>query len=261
MTQSKTPSKPALKLEEQPSLPWGPVSAIAVTLGIYFTSQIVGSLLILLYPAGLGWSQQRTSNWLEGSVVAQFLTVLIIESLALLLLWWFLKRRRAKPAQLGLVKPEWRDVGMALAGFGCYFLVNAVSLILIGMLTSIDTNQQQELGFSTTTTGSGLMLIFISLVILPPIVEEILFRGFLYTGLASRLRKLTAALVTSVLFAVAHLQFGSGNALLWAAAVDTFILSMVLVYLREKTGSLWSPIGVHFLKNGLAFLVLFVFRV
>ena len=101
------------------------------------------------------------------------------------------------------------------------------------------------------------MLVFISLVLLPPVVEEIVARGFLYTGLRSKLPKIVAALITSALFAAAHLQWGSGAPLLWVAALDTFTLSLVLVYLREKTGGLAASMGVHMLKNGLAFVVLF----
>ena len=85
-------------------------------------------------------------------------------------------------------------------------------------------------------------------------------RGFLFTGLTQKMNVVLAAIVTSIIFAAAHLQWGSGAPLLWAAAADTFTLSMVLVWLRHKTGSLWPGIGVHFIKNGIAFLALFVFK-
>jgi membrane protease YdiL (CAAX protease family) len=42
---------------------------------------------------------------------------------------------------------------------------------------------------------------------------------------------------------------------MWAAAFDTFILSVVLVYLREKTGALYAGMLVHMLNNLLAFFV------
>ncbi|MGH7237402.1 MAG: CPBP family glutamic-type intramembrane protease [Candidatus Saccharimonadales bacterium] len=45
------------------------------------------------------------------------------------------------------------------------------------------------------------------------------------------------------------------------AGVDTFILSTVLCYLREKTGRLYAGIGVHALKNFVAFAALFLFHV
>jgi len=54
---------------------------------------------------------------------------------------------------------------------------------------------------------------------------------------------------------------GSGEPLLWIAALDTFILSFVLIYLKEKTGSLWPPIGLHMLKNSLAFISIFILHI
>jgi membrane protease YdiL (CAAX protease family) len=156
-----------------------------------------------------------------------------------------------------------RDIGYALAGFGAYFIIYALLVfnIMSQLFPQIDTDQKQELGFSTSLAGPELIFVFFSLVILPPLVEELLVRGFLYTGLRSKLPVIYAAVITSIVFAAAHLQWGSGNALLWTAAADTFVLSMVLIWLRQKTGSLWPGIGAHFIKNGIAFLALFIFKV
>jgi membrane protease YdiL (CAAX protease family) len=124
------------------------------------------------------------------------------------------------------------------------------------LVPSLNLEQKQELGFDMATTGKNLLPIFVSLVILPPVVEEIVTRGFLYTNLRSRVAIVPAAIITSILFAAAHLGEAS-DGLLWVAAIDTFVLSMVMCHLREKTGSLWPSMGVHFIKNGLAFFVLF----
>jgi membrane protease YdiL (CAAX protease family) len=97
--------------------------------------------------------------------------------------------------------------------------------------------------------------------VLPPIVEETVFRGFIFTGLRGKLKFVWAAVLTSLLFATAHLEFGSGKPLLWVAGLDTFTLSLALCYLREKTGSLWPGILLHALKNGVAFLSLFVLAI
>jgi hypothetical protein len=83
-------------------------------------------------------------------------------------------------------------------------------------------------------------------------------RGFLFSSLKRGMTVVVAAIVTSSIFAIAHLQFGSDAPLLWLAAIDTFVLSLVLCYLRQKTGSLWPCIGLHMIKNGLAFTVLFL---
>jgi len=96
-----------------------------------------------------------------------------------------------------------------------------------------------------------LVLAFIGLVVLPPIAEEMLFRGFLYRGLAKRLPKILSALITSGLFALLHFQ--------WNVSLDVFVLSLVLIALYEKTKNLWVCVGLHAIKNGIAFLALFVF--
>ena len=135
-------------------------------------------------------------------------------------------------------------------------------LIVTGLVSvlipSINLDQQQQIGFDHATGLVSLTLVFVSLVILPPIVEEIMVRGFLFSGLRSKLGVLASALIASFLFATAHLQLGSGEPPLWIAAIDTFLLSMALIALRIRTGALWAGVLVHALKNGVAFAYLFV---
>jgi membrane protease YdiL (CAAX protease family) len=85
-----------------------------------------------------------------------------------------------------------------------------------------------------------------------------MMRGFLYSSLKKAMPVGLAAVSVSLLFAAAHLPEGGAAGPLYIAAIDTFILSLVLVYLREKTGSLWASITLHALKNGIAFVALFV---
>lgn len=250
------------QLETSKHITWGPVAAVIVTIATYFGAQIIAGMIIAIYPLLNMWSYERTAKWLESSTVGQFVFVAIVESLTLWMIWIFLKSRKAKISDIGLKKPRSRDVGYALLGFGMYFVLYIIVVQVASRLfPSLDVEQKQELGFNTATSGKMLWLVFVSLVILPPVTEEIVVRGFLYTGLRSKLRIVNAAIITSILFAAAHLQFGSGNALLWVAGLDTLILSFVLIYLREKTDSLWPCIGVHMIKNGLAFTALFIFKV
>ena len=126
------------------------------------------------------------------------------------------------------------------------------------LFPSLNVHQKQQLGFQDASGGLKLALTFVSLCVLPPLVEETVFRGFMFTTLRGKLKFVWAALITSLIFASAHLEFGSGQPLLWVAALDTFTLSMVLCYLRQKTDSLWPGILLHSLKNCIAFVTLFV---
>lgn len=241
---------------------YGPVAAIIVTVGTFFGAQIIVGLLIGLLPIVTDRDMSGIEALLAESVPAKFIMILFVEVLTLWLLWLFLRSRKVVPRSIGLVQPEIRDISYAIVGYVAYFILFiAISIVAKAAVPGLDMNQEQEIGFSRGVSGGALWLVFASLVILPPVTEEIVMRGFLYSGLRNKLPKFIAALVTSVLFAAAHLQWGSGKALLWVAALDTFALSMILVYLRDKTNSLWSPILVHMLKNGLAFTLLFIYKV
>ena len=132
----------------------------------------------------------------------------------------------------------------------------AVSL-LSSLDKSFNANQKQDIGFTSVHGLGPLIVTFISLVILPPIAEEIVFRGYLYGSMKKWLPKIFAAIVTSVIFASAHLIEGVGGPL-WVGALDTFILSMVLVYLREKSDGLYASMTLHALKNGLAYYIIYL---
>jgi membrane protease YdiL (CAAX protease family) len=142
-----------------------------------------------------------------------------------------------------------------LIGFGVFYLLLIVAGIIVNSLSPTLTDQKQNLGFTNITSGTDNILAFISLVLLPPLGEETLIRGYLYSGLRQVWRFLPALLTTSLIFGAAHLELGSGSALVWGAAIDTFLLSVVLVYLREKTGALYAGMLVHMLNNLIAFFV------
>jgi membrane protease YdiL (CAAX protease family) len=238
---------------------YGPLAAIFVGIGAFFAAQVIAGIVLLIYYYASGTTEE---NLQDNPVVLQFFTVLIVEAATIWLLWLFMRGRKVRWPDIGLVKPRFRDAGYAVVGYIIYFaLLIAATQLASKYIPGFDLEQEQELGFDKATTGGSLWLIFISLVILPPIVEEIVARGFLYTGLRTKLPVISAALITSALFGLAHLAGGEGGTMIWAAVLDTFVLSLILCGLREKTGSLWAPISVHMFKNALAFAVLFVFKV
>jgi uncharacterized protein len=237
---------------------WGPAAGIFMTAIAFVASQLLVSAVLLMALSIAGWSSSHIDGWLN-SVFGQFAAVLFSEALALSILWLFLRRRKIDWHSLGFKRnPSWHDLGFAAIFFVIYFALFIVIAILASAFFHIDLNQKQEIGFQDVISVSEKVLTFISLVLLPPIAEETLFRGFLFGGLRKKLSFVWATLFTSLLFAAPHL-FESSHGLLWIGGIDTFILSLFLCYLREKTGALWSGMIVHMLKNGVAFLSLYIF--
>ena len=160
---------------------------------------------------------------------------------------------------MGVKRFRWLDIAYGVVGFLIYLGVLMIITSIIKAQAPDVVNQRQNIGFDRHASGLTLVPIFMSLVVLPPLLEETIFRGFLYSGVRKYFPAVGATLLTSVVFAAAHLLGGETNALLWIAAIDTFLLSLTLCYLREKTGRLWAPMLVHGFKNLLAFSALFIF--
>lgn len=246
--------------KEKSTKPWHPLSVVALTIGLFFAAQYLASLFFLFLALGAGWSSEQMTTWFKASALPQFLYVLIADGLILIGVGLLLKHKKQTFKSIGLAKPQLKDALKALVAYGCYIVL--FILITTGaklLVPSLNLDQEQQLGFEANRGVVNLVLAGVSLVILPPIVEEILCRGFLYTGLRKKLRIVPSAIITSLVFAAAHLQFGSNAPLLWVAALDTFVLSLVLVYLRETTGKLAAPMLLHMYKNLLAFSLLFIF--
>jgi membrane protease YdiL (CAAX protease family) len=239
--------------------PWGPAAAILGTIFLYVFAQLAGGFVASIYPRLKGWSYDQRINWLTNTIVGQFWYVVVVEALTLITLFWYIKRRQGTPAQLGLTRPKLIDVAYAVGGFIAYIaaLELVLTLIVKPFFPSINLTQRQDIGFNTVVTHHDLIFAFISLVILPPIVEEIVFRGFLFGGLKKALPVIYAGILTSLLFAAPHLLESTGGGLLWVAGIDTFILSLSLVYVRQKTGRLYAGMLVHAAKNYLAFTYLY----
>lgn len=238
---------------------WDGYDAVALTVAVYLVAQLA-AMLIFSIALAFGGSGAEASGELRTSVTSQFFYILMVEGFTLASLHGLLKLRGKNLRSLGLVRPKWVDIAYAFSGFAVYiFALICVMALVAAVFPNVDLEQKQQIGFEDARTSLQLVLVFLSLVVLVPFTEEVLARGFLYLGLKQHLPKIAAVIITSVLFAVAHLQFGSDAPLLWAAAIDTFLLSLVLIFLRDVSGRLWAPIGLHALKNGIAFLALFVF--
>jgi len=146
---------------------------------------------------------------------------------------------------------SWQDIGLGLGGFVIYAAV-ATALMEIAKLFLPPgvINQPQDIGF-TAVYGVERVLAFMVLVVVAPIIEEVIFRGILYGKLRqSTLPRWAAIGITSLLFALAHGQLNVG--------IDVFVLSVMACLLRDATGSVWSAVKLHMIKNGITFYVLFV---
>lgn len=233
--------------------------ALIAMIVIFFSSQAIGAILLNLFPLAHHWSEAETNTWLTNSTAAQFAYGLIADGLLVLGVATMLRWFHWSWPQIGIKKPTITQLAIGfLAAAPYYVLYILIALGVSALIPSFNLNQKQDIGFDSVHGPLSLLLTFASLVIFPPLAEEITMRGFLYTGLKKWMPTVLAAIVVSGLFGAAHLTEGGDAGPLWIGAIDTFILSLVLVFLREKTGNLWAGIVLHATKNCVAFVMLFI---
>ncbi len=241
---------------------WGPFASTIWVVLIFLVPQVIAGLLIQFLPGARHLQGDQLNDWMNNNIPVQFGFTLVVEAMALTIVWLVVKHYRGSRRTIGLLKPRWVDALIAACGFAAYFLAYIVLIaVLQVVIPSLNLSQQQDIGFQNVTTGGSLILAFLSLVVIPPIAEEIIFRGFVYTGFRRKFGFVVATLATSVLFAIPHLLEAKSGGPLWVAGIDTFVLSFILCFLREKTGRLVPGMGVHALKNMVAFSYLFIFHI
>jgi hypothetical protein len=79
-------------------------------------------------------------------------------------------------------------------------------------------------------------------VLVAPLCEEVVFRGYFYPVAKRYGGRVVAAVCSALVFSAAH---GS-----LAALLPLFLFGLLLVELYERTGSLWTPVAAHFFFNG-----------
>lgn len=236
----------------------GPLRVTLTAIAIFILSQFIAAFIVeLLY--NITGADSRAATPISQSVITQFLFIVIAEGLAIWMVLKVIKRRGLSLAAIGLGRrPQWSDLKWASLGFLVFYgLLVAISVVLTILIPDLNIDQQQDVGFDQLIGSGEKLLALIGLVLLPPLGEEVLVRGYLYSGLRSKLKFVPAMLLTSLFFGAAHFQTDASGSLVWAVAADTFLLSLVLVYLREKTGVLYAAIGVHVLNNLVAYFVHF----
>ena len=147
------------------------------------------------------------------------------------------------------LRPFSLAVGMGMIGLLLIFMIGSQALTYVldkSPLAFVDPLYQSV---------SSVWLLIFAMVIVAPIYEELIFRGILWSAIAEQFTSppdteyrgaIVASLVTSLIFAVIHLQYGIYE-------ISTIVvLALLFCYARIKSGSLILPMLLHIINNGAA---------
>lgn len=215
-------------------------------LGAYLGSQVVVSFGISLL-IGVVISFKMVAENGEVDMISYMLAyneavsqgiyyILIVAGIVNIFIYWIVmlirKKKLTKEISLNKMNPV-AIVPIFFGGISLNFLLSFIITVLPfpqSWWDSYEASSSQLLG------GAGIAM-WVATVIAAPLVEEIVFRGFVYSRLKTGMPMWVAIILTSFAFGCAH------GTIIWGTY--TFIFSLILIFVLERTKSLWSSILLH----------------
>ena len=112
-------------------------------------------------------------------------------------------------------------------------------VLFLNSITMLFSTNYLEEGTTTLLTYPFFMQVIL-LAVIPPLVEELVFRGIFF-GSYRKAGMSGAAIMSGLIFGCFHLNINQG--------LYAFAIGIVFAYMVEATGSLWSSVIAHFAIN------------
>ncbi len=161
-----------------------------------------------------------------------------------------------------IVRPgvlTWEQMGITLAelgdrvrrGLGVGVLAIVATAIVEAALRAFGVQQTQEEMFAGVRGADVGQFVGVLLAgaVIAPVCEEIFFRGYVFTAVRQRSGVPAAFLVSSLLFALAHLNL--------QAFLPILLIGIVFAFVYHRTGSLVPSMIAHSMNNALALSALY----
>lgn len=165
---------------------------------------------------------------------------------------YFVRRGGGTTRDLGLTVPEGmsllRVAGMAAATFVVMYVLVAVYTQLIDLFGLGFLQPSQQVPDAFYNSNVALAVLGVAIVISAPITEEIFFRGFLFGGTRPLTGAVSAAIITGFIFSLAHFNVG--------LIIPFTAVGAVLALSYQRSGTIFVPMGAHFLFNLISFSIL-----
>ncbi len=229
---------------------------------IYFFATFLGTSFVLAF-----FKTQIAAHYLSFSSWFNFgMSALIFCLLALYLKLLPEPLRKGllrRPSERGLpfIDDVWAAFSAWIIAFPLVlFLSQGLELVITEIFRIPQLPDQLAVQFLKSTFLNPLYFILatVAIIILAPLIEETLFRGFLQSYIRRQLGSKQAIFITSACFSLFHYAAGQGLGNI-SIIFSLFILSLFLGFLYEKRGSILAPMTLHASFNAISVLNLYIF--
>lgn len=218
------------------------VAAVAGFLGTSAYQSISGARQPGVHPAGT--IEAMSAAWL-GAYFAAFQVTAVLLTLAAA----GVLRRRLGYQVLGLQAPRGGVLTLVLAVVALLAIATAATSIVYHVDREALASDLRP--FAELARSRGWWVLLLAAGVGAPLAEEMLFRGFLFSGLrASPLGFAGAALVSAAFWTSLHMTYSAYGLTLLV------VIGLYFAWLRERSGSILPSMVAHAVYNGLIVVAL-----
>jgi membrane protease YdiL (CAAX protease family) len=241
---------------------WGPLAGI----GVWLFS--VATIIVIPALAGIGWmllDRQRGLDvppWTDRIALIDYLqsprliavqiyATMIAHLVTLAFCWMVVTRLKARPFLKSL---GWNWAGKS----ALYWVLFSASVFIAIMAADFILSRfvpQSEPPFAELLKKSYHVKVAVAVLATfsAPFVEEIIYRGVLYSGLRKFFGIPATIIAVTILFAGVHVPQYWGA---WASLTGLMLLSLTLTIVRARTKSILPSVVIHFVNNSVISLLL-----
>jgi len=203
-------------------------------LGVFFAWHVFGFIGVGLFVG------------LMSSSVDEFFMILLAQGLTYLWMLALLSQARLRRNSSPFRAFSWSWIGK---GYALSILaVVGVNSVISALSGEAPRSENPILGLFVDAPGWKYVMLGLLVVVVGPIFEEIMFRGWLFGGLRKGWGDQAAYLLSATLFALIH-----GDA---PALPALFLLGLIFAWVYRRSGSLYTSILVHGMWNATTFSLL-----
>lgn len=232
-----------------------------VALGVWFASVVfvvfIPALFLLPYLEVKGILSTDSGDLKgfiytdETAIFLQLAPIILAHLLTLALAWFVVTRAKTYPFRETLGW-EWNGFKIwhaVVIFFGFY----AFALLLTSIFGDVENDVERLL--KNSRTAVYLFAFFATFT--APVVEEVVYRGLLYSAFQRKFGIVAAVFFVTILFTLVHVpQYSVSSTPDYVTVTALLLISLVLTLIRVKTGNLLPCIVLHTLVNGVQSVVL-----
>jgi membrane protease YdiL (CAAX protease family) len=232
-------------------VPWGwPEVALFVILGVIASVVVtwgMAEVAVRFFGAQPGDVFGTTMSTAKSVVV--LLSQAVLDSLAILYLYLMLQARTDQPFWPSIGWREMFPSAGKIRDSALQFLAGGAVMAFAVSFAGGFLNSKETLPIEQLLQARVSILLFGVLgVLVAPLVEETIFRGFLYPVIARRLGIAAGVAITGILFGLMHAAQLWGG---WGQIALLILVGVVLTWVRARTGTVAASYFVHLGYNGL----------